>query len=74
MCTLEQLNNIFLGQYYNIVELDSIVLDVIKEKLSHFSKYLLKHLSFSNASSMWSLAFCTVLFIVVICLPILEVQ
>ena len=37
MCTLEQLRKIFLWQYC-IVELDSIVLDVIKEELSQFNK------------------------------------
>ena len=55
----------FLGQYY-IVELECIVFDVIKEELSQFNKYLLKHLSFSKALSISSLAFCTVLFIAVI--------
>ena len=39
-----------------IDELDSIVLDVIEEELSRFNKYLLKHLSFSNALSISSLA------------------
>ena len=33
----------------SIVQLDSIVFDVIKEELSQFEKYLLKHLFVSNA-------------------------
>ena len=73
MCILEQLRKIFSMTYY-IVVLDSIVLDVIKEELSQFNKYLLKHLSFSNALSISSLAFCTELFIIAILSPIFEVQ
>ena len=46
------LEKYFLWQYY-VVELDSMVLDVTKEELSPFNKYLLKHLSFSNAVSIW---------------------
>ena len=56
----------FRATLKNIEELDSTVLDAIKEELSQFNNYLLKYLSFSNALSISSLAFCTVLFIVAI--------
>ena len=46
------LEKYFLCTLSYIVELDSIVLDVTKEELSPFNKYLLKHLSFSNAVSI----------------------
>ena len=44
------LNNSGIGG--NLGDAFSIVLDVTKEELSPFNKYLLKHLSFSNAGSI----------------------